>query len=115
MKLNKEGEDMMRSGSVRLNLELISFERVIQRLLEIERVVQPGRGERRIVYCLDQFGILQQVEETLLFDQIDDFRVIPQGDDLRIFGQLFRSGIGEETFRALRVWKRLPLLCPGVW
>ena len=75
---------------------MLSLQRIIERLLEFE--VLHVAGQRRVVQGVDQFWILQEFEITLLVDQVDDFRVVAQGEDSRVPGQPLGPGLGEKTF-----------------
>ena len=48
-------------------------------------------------------GVLQEIEKPTFLNHADDFRIVAQRDDLWIFGQLFRAGIGEKALCILRI------------
>src|SRR5437868_14386365 len=70
------------------SINSFALQRVIQCPLQIE--TPDLIGQRRIVQGIDDMLVLQQIQETALFDQLGDLRIVSQGHNPGMIAELLR-------------------------
>ena len=88
------------------------FQRIIHGLPQIE--LFDLRNQCRIIRRLQDFFVLEKIENASSRDQVCDFRIVSQGHDFGMFAQLSRPGESKKTFRIFRISKQLTHLCQRV-
>src|SRR6266480_5030485 len=81
--------------------DLFLLQRVIERLLQIE--LFDFLSQPRIVCCIQDLWVLQEIEKTALCNHVGYFRVLSQGNDLWVLTQFMGAGKAQEPLGAVRV------------